>query len=149
VTVLVAHLVVAVVLRTTYVCETLLLGLLRLVTRLCTCTAWDVRLLAIRVPTTTRHSGVIETNRVAKCVELLLRQLTRITDTQPVKRQSSEGDALQLVDVEPERLDHSVDLAMLALVDRDGEPRVLALAWEHFDVGRHRYRAVVELDTIP
>jgi hypothetical protein len=35
---------------------------------------------------------------------------------------------------------------MLALVDRDREPRVLALARQHFDFSRQRDHAVVELD---
>jgi hypothetical protein len=130
VTILVVHVVVVVVvaLRTTGVRETLLFGLLGLVTRLCARTPWDVRLLAVRAPTTTRHCTVIETDRIAKRVELLLRQLARVTDTQAVEREVRERHALKFVDVEAERFDHSVNLAVLAFVNRDREPRVFALA---------------------
>jgi len=45
-----------------------------------------------------------------------------------VERQRRERDALKLVDLKAERFDHPVDLAMLAFMDRDAEPGVLALA---------------------
>jgi hypothetical protein len=133
--------------RSTGICETLGLCLLGLIACLCPCAAWDVRLLAACAPFATRDRAVIETDHVAQLVELLLRQLARITDTEAVERQARERDALELVDVVAERLDHPVDLTMLALVDRDREPRVFALARQYLDVSRHRDRAVVELDT--
>lgn len=91
---------------------------------------------------------MIETDRVAQRVELELRQLARIADPQSVKRQVREGDALELVDEKTECLDHPVDLAVLTLVDRDREPAVLALARKRLHVGRHRHRAVVELNAV-
>jgi hypothetical protein len=65
-----------------------------------------------------------------------------------MERQVRERDALQLVDVIAQRLDHPVNLAVLAFVDRDREPRVFALAGKHFDFSRQRDRAVVELHAI-
>ena len=139
--------VVVIAAGTACVREALGLRLLRLVTRLCACTARDVRLFATCAPLAACDCTVVETDRVAQLVELLLRELARITDAQTVERQVCERDTLKLVDVEPERLDHPVNLAVLAFVDRDREPRVLAFARENLDVGWHRDRSVVELDT--
>jgi hypothetical protein len=63
-----------------------------------------------------------------------------------VERERRECHALELVHGEAERLDHAVDLAMLTLVDRDAEPRVLGLAGKDFDLGGHRDLTVVECD---
>jgi hypothetical protein len=115
--------------------------------RLGTCPARDVRVLAVCVPPATRHRAVIEPDGVAQRIELGLRQLAGIADPQVVKRQVGERHALQLVDLESDRLDHPVDLAVLALVDRDAQPRMLALAGQRLDLGRHRDRAVIERDS--
>jgi hypothetical protein len=115
---------------------------------LCASAAWDVRGFALRVPRATRDHRAIEIDSVTQLVELVLCELARVTDAQIVERQVRECDALQLVDAEAERLDHPVDLAVLAFVDRDAEPRVLALAGEDFDVSGERDRAVVELDAV-
>jgi hypothetical protein len=123
-------------------------GLLGFRTRLGASAARDVRLLALRGPATTRDLTVIETDEVTQCVELRLIELARVADAQAVKRQVRERHALQLVDEVTERLDHPMNLAVLALVNRDREPRVLALAWQHLDFGGHRDRAVVELDAV-
>jgi hypothetical protein len=127
--------------------ERLGLGLL-LRSRLRTCAPWDIGRFTLRVPPASRHRAVIEPHEIAKRVELLLRQLARVADPEVVKRQVCERDPLELVDLEAERFDHPVDLAMLALVDRDAEPRVLALAGKDLDLGGHRGRAIVERDAI-
>ncbi|MEJ7597143.1 MAG: hypothetical protein WKG01_04465 [Kofleriaceae bacterium] len=87
---------------------------------------------------------MIESDQIPQRVELQLVELARIADPQIVKRQVRERDALQLVDLRAQRFDHAVNLTMLALVDRDREPRVLALSGELLHLGRHRHRAVVE-----
>src|ERR1700733_12173428 len=114
---------------------------LGLVTLLGARTARDVGLLALRAPATARDRGVIEPDQIAQIVQLGLRELARVADPQAVEGQVRERDALQLVDAEPERLDHAVELAVLAFVKRDGEPGVLALAGQHLDLGRHRRHA--------
>src|ERR1043166_1146080 len=91
----------------------------------------DVRLLATSVPAAAGDGAVIETDEIAQLVELLLGELAGIAHAQVVERQVRERDPLQLVDAITERLDHAVDLAVFSLVDRDAEPRVLALAGEH------------------
>jgi len=117
-------------------------------TRLGARTTRNIRLLATHPPPPTRDRAVIETDEVAQLVELQLRQLARIADTQMVERQVRKGDTLELVDVVANRLDHPVNLAMLALVDRDAEPRVLRLARKNLDLGGHRHRPVVELNAV-
>jgi hypothetical protein len=57
----------------------------------------------------------------------LLRELARVADAKVMEREVRERDALQLVDAEVERLEHAVHLMVLAFVDRDGDPAVLAL----------------------
>ena len=91
--------------------------------------------LAIRVPLATRDRRVVEAHRVAQLVELELRELARVADAQVVERQVRERHALELVDLVAQRLDHAVDLAVLPLVDRDAEPRVLGLAGQALDLG--------------
>jgi hypothetical protein len=110
--------------------------------------ARNVGLLAVRVPPAARDLAVVEADGIAQLVELLLRELARVTDAQVVERQVRERDALELVDAVPERLDHAVDLAVLALVDRDRDPRVLALARQLLHLGGERLRPVVELDAV-
>jgi hypothetical protein len=116
--------------------------------RLRTGTTWNVGGFTLRPPPTSRHGAVVEPDDVAQRVELLLRQLASVADAKLVKCQVCERDPLELVDLVAKRLDHPVDLTMLALVDRDAEPRVLALAGQDLDLGRHRDRAVVEGDAI-
>ncbi len=123
-------------------------GLLGFGARLGASAAWDVGVFARCAPAATRDGAVIEPDHVAQLVELLLRELARIAHAQAVEREVRERHALELVDEEAKRLDHPVDLAVLALVDRDAEPGVLALARQHLDLGGHRDRAVVETDTI-
>jgi hypothetical protein len=106
----------------------------------------DVGLLAIGAPLAASDGRVIEADRVAKVVELELRELACVTDAQVVERQVRERHALQLVDLVAERFDHAMDLAVLAFVDRDAEPRVLRFAREALDLGGERRRAVVERD---
>ena len=132
------------------VAEAVLLVLDRLglgdVARLRACAPRDVRVLAIRAPATASDRAVVEADEIAQLVELHLAELACIADAQVVEREVRERDALQLVDRVAERLDHAVDLAVLALVDRDREPGVLALARQDLDLGGHRLRAVVERD---
>jgi len=108
----------------------------------------DVGVLALRVPLAARDPVVREAHGVAQLVELLLRELARIPDPEVVEREVRERDALELVDAIAERLDHPVDLAVLALVDRDPEPGVLALARQDLDLRGQRRRAVVEGDPV-
>src|SRR5262249_28291240 len=87
--------------------------------RLRTGAARDVGGLALGAPRTACDRAMIEADQVAQLVELLLPELARVADAQPVERQVAERDALKLVDAVTERLEHTVDLALLALVDRD------------------------------
>ena len=124
-------------------CLGLLLG-----PRLRACAPRNVGCFTLGVPPASRNRAVVQADGISKCVELLLGQLTRVADPEVVERQVCEGDPLELVDLEAERLDHPVDLAMLAFVDRDAEPRVLALAGQDLDLGGHRDGAIVERDAI-
>jgi hypothetical protein len=74
----------------------------------------------------------------------LLGQLSRVPDAKVVERQVGERDPLQLVDLEAKAFDHAVDLAVLAFVERDAEPRVLAFARQDLHLRGHRRRSVVE-----
>ena len=108
----------------------------------------NIRRLAFGVPPTTRHGTVIEPHRIAELIELLLRELACITDSEVMKRQARERDALQLVDSIAERLEHAVHLVMLAFVDRHGDPTVLALRRQQLHFGWLRDEAVLELDAL-
>jgi hypothetical protein len=108
----------------------------------------DVGRFAIGAPRPARDDTAVEPDRIAQLVELALRELARIADAEIVERQVRERDALQLVDAEAERFDHPVDLAVLALVDRDPEPRMPGLAGKELDLGGEREGAVVETDAI-
>src|SRR5262249_38514844 len=103
--------------------------------RLVSRTARNVGVLAACPPATARPRAVSEADGIAQFVELVLRQLARVADPQIVKRQVRERDPLQLVDAVAERFEHAMDLALLALEDRDREPGVLALAGQHRDLG--------------
>jgi hypothetical protein len=116
--------------------------------RLRPCAPRDVGILALSAPAAARDCAVIEPDHVAQLVELLLRQLACVTDAKIVEREVGKRHALELVDLEAERLDHPVDLAVLALVDGDAEPGVLALGGQDLDLGRQRGRAIVERDTV-
>jgi hypothetical protein len=116
--------------------------------RLRACTPGDVGRLAPCAPSTSCHRAVIEPDDIAERVELQLRQLASIADPEIVKRQVCERDPLELVDLVAERLEHSMDLTMLAFMDRDPEPGVLALTGQDLDLGGHRDRAVVERDAL-
>jgi len=113
------------------------------------CTPRYIRLLALGAPPAARDGAVIEPDGIAERVELQLRQLASVADAELVKRQVRERHPLELVDLVAERLDHPMDLAMLAFMDRDAEPRVLALAGKDLDLGRHRGGAIIERDAIP
>jgi hypothetical protein len=113
------------------------------------CPTRNVGVFALRVPAPARHRAVVEADLVAQPVQLLLGQLAPIAHSQIMERQRRKRDSLQLVDLVAERLDHAMDLAMLALVDRDAEPGVLALARQDLDLGRHRHGAIVERDAVP
>ncbi len=63
-----------------------------------------------------------------------------------MEREVRERHALQLVHEVADRFDHAVNLAMLALVDRDAEPRVLRIRRQNLDLCGQRDRAVVELN---
>ncbi|HWO18347.1 MAG TPA: hypothetical protein VNO30_06210 [Kofleriaceae bacterium] len=108
----------------------------------------DVRGLAARAPGASGDGAAIQADHVAQLVQLLLVELARVADAQVVERQVRERHSLELVDAEPERLDHAVDLAVLALVDGHRDPRVLALTGEELHLSRHRDRAVVELHAL-
>lgn len=110
--------------------------------------ARDIAGLALGAPSPAGDRAVVEADQVAQRVELLLIELAGITDPQVVKREGRKRDALELVDLVAERLDHAVDLAVLALVDRDAEPGVLALAGQDLDLGWHGGGAVVKHDAL-
>jgi hypothetical protein len=108
----------------------------------------SIRDLAARMPGTSRDGAAIQPDQIAQLVQLLLVELARIADAQIVERQVCKRHALELVDLKAERLEHPVDLAVLALVDGHRDPRVLALPGEELHRRRHRRRAVVELHAL-
>ncbi len=105
-----------------------------------------IGVLAGRAPRPARAGAAIEADHLAQLVELTLGQLARVADAQAVERQVGERHPLQLGDRAAERLEHAVDLARLALVERERQPRVLAVAGQLLDLGRRGDRAVVEGD---
>ena len=95
--------------------------------RLRTRASRNVRLFALGPPPAARDHTAVEAHGIAQLVELLLGQLARITDPQVMEREARERDPLQLIDAEPERLEHPMDLVMFALANGQRDPAVFAL----------------------
>ncbi len=108
------------------------------------CASRDVSVFTLNPPRATGASTVIELDHVTQGIEFKLRQFTRITDAQAVKRQTCKRHALQLLHFIAKRFKHTVNLPLFTLVNRQRDPRVPRLGWQLSNFCRQGHAVIIE-----